>query len=154
MAAAAEYGRQHGSAGFAALHAMPEQLGAVNAAGDTALMALFEPQPGTRPLMTVLRAVLRGRGVAATLVTALGVELWTSAGWWRVVLPAVPGVLVAVAALAGAVLPWSAVLVALGSALTVLGLVGVRAGRWPGACSRRCPQTCSAWSTGRGRRPH
>ena len=57
--------------------------------------------------------------MAATLVTALGVELWTSAGWWRVVLPAVPGVLVAVAALAGAVLPWSAVLVALGSALTV-----------------------------------
>ena len=123
VAAAAEYGRQHGSGGFGVLEAMPKQLGAVNAAGDTALMALFEPQPRTRPLMTVLRAVLRGRGVAATLVTALGVELGTSAGWWRVLLPAVPGVLVVVAALAGAVLPWSVVLVALGVGLTVLGLV-------------------------------
>ena len=62
VAAAAEYGRQHGSLGFAVLEAMPKQLGAVNAAGDTALMTLFEPQPRTRPLMTVLRAVLRGRG--------------------------------------------------------------------------------------------
>jgi hypothetical protein len=40
-----------------------------------------------------------------------------------VLLPAVPGVLVVVAALAGAVLPWSVVLVALGVGLTVLGLV-------------------------------
>jgi hypothetical protein len=40
---AAQYGRQHGSAGFAVLDAMPEQLGAVNAAGDIALIALFEP---------------------------------------------------------------------------------------------------------------
>jgi hypothetical protein len=123
VVAAAEYGRQHGSVGFGVLEAMPTQLGAVNAAGDTALMALFEPQPRTRPLMTVLRAVLRGRGVAATLLTALGVELGTSAGWWRVLLSAVPGVLVVVAALAGAALPWSVVLVALGVALTVLGLV-------------------------------
>ena len=73
--------------------------------------------------MTVLRAMLRGRSVTAPLVTALGAELATSAGWWRVLVPAVPGVLVVVAALAGTEQPWSVVLVALGVALTVLGLV-------------------------------
>ena len=155
VAAAAEYGRQHGSVGFGVLEAMPKQLGAVNAAGDTALMALFEPQPRTRPLMTVLRAVLRGRGMPATLATAMGVELSTSAGWWRVLLPAVPGVLVVVAALAGAVLPWSVVLWSRSVwPSRCSDWSRARAGRWPGGCSPRCPRTCSAWSTGRGHRLH
>jgi Patatin-like phospholipase len=121
VAAAAEYGRQHGGKGFDVLADLPRQLGTVNAAGDTALMALFEPQPRTRPLMTVVRAVMQGRRLGAA-VAGLGAELRSSAGWWRVVLPAVPGAVVVAAALLGATAPWSVVLLVLGAVLVVIGL--------------------------------
>lgn len=127
VAAAAEYGRQHAPdddrAGYAVLAELPGRLGATTH-GATALLTLFEPQPGTRPLLRVLRSAIGGRGRAVRAVgTALRVELASATGWWRIVCGAAPGLAVLLAAVFVTDLPWSVPLAVIGALILAVGMV-------------------------------
>ncbi|MGI9001848.1 MAG: hypothetical protein ACR2GH_09265 [Pseudonocardia sp.] len=125
VTAAAEYGRQNGGRGYAALAGLPTALGS-RTGGDTALLALFEPQRRTRPLFRVLRSALGGSGVSRVrrvATTALLVESMSAIGWWRVLVGAVPGLAVLLVAVLATAVPWSVLLVVIGVLLLVVGLV-------------------------------
>lgn len=64
LTAAAEFNRRHGGAmaGFAQLEKLPHQLQDEVAPGQRRLMSLFQPQPGTRRLFSVLAASLNSKG--------------------------------------------------------------------------------------------
>jgi predicted acylesterase/phospholipase RssA len=128
--AAAEYGRQHGVDGFAVLRDLPRRLGDTpsGATGNT-LFALFEPQRACRPLFRVLRAAQSASKSAINRVlratwTAFRCEIASAAGWWRVAVPALPGLVVLLVAVLAARPVWAAALAgAIGLLLTVAGTV-------------------------------
>jgi predicted acylesterase/phospholipase RssA len=123
--AAAEYGRQHGHGGYAVLAGLPADLG-TRKAGRTALLSLFEPQARTRPLFRVLLAALGRKGfgrVVRVVGTALVAESASAAGWWRVLLGALPGVAVLLLAVFATAFPWSIVLGVLGAVALVAGVL-------------------------------
>jgi len=101
-AAAAEFGRLRGmqTGGFRLLERLPEFLGGKLPDGTGNLFALFQPEPGMRPLFRILTAPLNARGKSGALLPmltaavrsfplgslagalpgiALGVLAWTSA---------------------------------------------------------------------------
>ncbi|WP_167586064.1 patatin-like phospholipase family protein [Kineococcus rubinsiae] len=138
LTAAAEHARAGGDpTGYDRLEAVSAELaGAVPAGASaatapaTGLLALFQPEPRTRPLFGVLRAALDAAATGRwtrTLATALRQEVTSSSGWWRSVLPVVPGVLVTALAVhdlraAAAPAALAVVVAVLGVALLVGGL--------------------------------
>jgi hypothetical protein len=58
-AGAAEHGRDTPGGGFGRLAALPDELAAVDAGGQTRLLTLFQPDPGTRRLFAVALTFLR-----------------------------------------------------------------------------------------------
>ena len=108
--AAAEFGRASG--GFDELAKIPGEL------GGGALGKLFQPQPGTRPLMELLNRWLdagkdRSQRASAVLATLIG---------W-ILLGAVPGLVLIVMGLLASGVGW--VLAGAGFALVILGAVAV-----------------------------
>ena len=126
-AAAAEYGRHRRGGGYPVLAELPGALGATDQ-GRSRLFTLFQPQRRTAPLHTLLVASLAGGGGGSRTSLALrGLRSAATApgGWWRLLLGAVPGmVLLAAAGASGPA--WVATVVGVLGALLVL--VGLLAG--------------------------
>lgn len=130
-AAAAEFGRRHteDAAGFARLGAMPTELGAP-AGGQTRLLSLFQPDPGTRQVFRWLLGALGTDARDPTSPRSLSTRALQVLGGLPRYFPlgsalmAVLAVLV-VQALTGHLLPWDAAAMghnALLLAILVLGL--------------------------------
>lgn len=120
--AAAELGRDRG--GFERLAELPHWLGATARGGKRSnLFALFQPQPGTRPLFEIAAGVLEARGPKAVALVLVSLR----AGWpWALL-----GAALGLALLVGvgpnvhglqAILTWAA-----GAVLAVAGAVAVLA---------------------------
>jgi len=124
-AAAAEYGRHRPGAGYPVLAGLPGVLGATDG-GRSRLFTLFQPQRRTAPLHTLLVATLAdGGGGSRTGLAVRGLRSAATArgGWWRLLLGAVPGVLLLAAASVSAP-AWAATVVGvLGLVVLVVGLL-------------------------------
>src|SRR5207247_7605379 len=132
-----EYGRWRGTGGgYASLEALPGWLGEPSPLGKGGrgqpwpnLFALFQPQQRTRPLFSLLVAVLETQGAGgARTVTAILTTMLRLAPW-AAVLGALPGLfLVATLLMGGQVAGWGwavAVGLALAAAGTLAGAVGL-----------------------------
>lgn len=107
LSAAAETGEAGEGLGYEGLAALSDELARPGASGETtALLALFQPGPATRPLYRLLLDVLaappdvRSRiraGITWGVVRAFQVR----GGWWKVTAAVVPAVVVAVLARPG-----------------------------------------------------
>ncbi|KRE54667.1 patatin-like phospholipase family protein [Phycicoccus sp. Soil748] len=99
-AAAAEYGRHRPGAGYPVLAGLPGVLGGTHQ-GRSRLFTLFQPQRRTAPLHALFVASLGGGGGGSRTGLALrGLRsaAMAAGGWWRLLLGALAGLLLLVAA--------------------------------------------------------
>lgn len=121
--AAAERGRANGQGGFDELRVLPAWLG-------SHLQGLFRPAPDARPVFALLLAVLAARTPGRKVLAALGAGARHFG--WAAALGALPGIALAVVALAGAggwVLGWAlfcAVLLAVAGAILAVAFAVAR----------------------------
>lgn len=124
-AAAAEYGRHRAGAGYPVLAELPGALGATEQ-GRSRLFTLFQPQRRTAPLHTLLVATLAGGGGGSRTGLALrGLRLaaTVTGGRWRLLLGALPGVVLLAAAGACGRAWVTTVVGVLGALLVLVGLL-------------------------------
>ncbi|MEJ5887300.1 hypothetical protein WDZ16_02385 [Pseudokineococcus marinus] len=135
--AAAEHGRHGGASGrggFPVLARLPGDLASARR-GRSRLSTLFAPQRATAPLLRLLLAVLAAREAgslaarARATLTGVGAAAVAPGGWWRLLLGALPGLVLLAVAAAGGASAATAVLVA------VVGVLVLLAGTAAGAAA-------------------
>ena len=123
VTAAAEYGRQNGSGGFSEVAKLPEYLGYTVPNGkQSRLFSLFQPQPQTKRLFSILVAGIGNKG-AKPLRIALAVIL---SFWQYALVGALPGLILGFTAVSANFEParllfWGTLLAA--ALLVLLGIV-------------------------------